>query len=255
MRLKDKVALITGGGTGIGQGIAKASAAEGAHVAVCGRRVEPLEETVEQITSSGGKAFFLTGDVAVEEDATRIVSETIAHCGRLDILVNNAGTNRRTTLADAPVEDWNLVMDVNVGGTFLVSRVAIPQMITQGSGAIVNITSIAGIRGQMNLTSYSAAKGAVRNMTRAMAADYGQHGIRVNAVAPGLVRTSLSETRVQPGQTWEELAEELWIPKIPMGRTGTPEDIAKAVVFLSSEDASWITGAELVVDGGQLAPL
>jgi NAD(P)-dependent dehydrogenase (short-subunit alcohol dehydrogenase family) len=255
MRLKDKVALITGGGTGMGRATAELFAREGAKVAVSGRRKEKLEETVAAITSQGGEALAIPGDVSRHEDARQMVMETIARWGQLDILINNAGAIDRTKVADSTEEDWDRIMAINVKAIFLTSKYAIPQMIRQGGGCIINVSSISALRGQTDAHSYSAAKAAVCNLTKAMAVDYAPYNIRVNAVLPGLVETEISRTRLKPGQTWQEMAEKHWIPLYPLKRLGTPEDIAKGILYLVSDDASWVTGIDLIIDGGYTARL
>jgi NAD(P)-dependent dehydrogenase (short-subunit alcohol dehydrogenase family) len=255
MKLSNKVALITGGGTGMGRATTELFVREGAKVAISGRRKERLEEVVKAVTAKGGEIIAVPGDVSQEEDAKRMVTETIARWGKLDILVNNAGAIDRTRVVESTVENWGRIMDVNVKGIFLLSKYAIPQMIKQGGGNIVNVTSISALRGQPDAHSYSAAKAAAMNLSKAMALDYAKYNIRVNSVLPGLTETEMSRTRLKSGQTWQEMAEKQWIPLYPLGRLGTPEDIAKGILYLASDDAAWITGIDLVIDGGYTARL
>lgn len=255
MKLANKVALVTGGGTGIGRATAELFAQEGAKVAVSGRRKEKLEETLTAITSKGGEAIAIPGDVTREEDAKRMVMETVARWGKLDILVNNAGAIDRTKMMESTLENWDRIMNTNVKGVFLTSRYAIPQMINQGGGSIVNVSSVAGLRGGLpDAPSYSAAKAAVLTLTKTMAVDYARYHIRVNTVLPSLVETDVARTRVKPGQTWEEIKERL-VPLYPLGRLGTPEDIAQGILYLASDAAAWVTGIDLIIDGGYTAKL
>ncbi|HWP47670.1 MAG TPA: SDR family oxidoreductase [Candidatus Limnocylindrales bacterium] len=255
MRLVNKVALITGGGTGIGRATAELFAQEGAKVAISGRRKEKLEEAVTAITLKGGEAIAIPGDVTRQEDTQRMVRETVARWERLDILVNNAGAVDRTKMMESTLENWDRIMDINVKGVFLTSRSVIPQMIKQGGGSIVNVSSVAGLRGGLpDAPSYSAAKAAVITLTKTMAVDFARYRIRVNAVLPSLVETDVARTRVKPGQTWEEIKEKL-IPLYPLGRLGTPEDIAQGILYLASDAAAWVTGIELIIDGGFTAKL
>jgi NAD(P)-dependent dehydrogenase (short-subunit alcohol dehydrogenase family) len=256
MRFIDKVVLVTGAGTGIGQVIAVRFAREGARVVLSGRRKERLDDTRARIADAGGEAVAVAGDVAEEASANRMVDEAVGRWGRLDVVVNNAGTiTSRTAAAETPPEDWDRMMATNVRGVFLVCRRAIPIMGDQGGGAIVNIASVAGHRGQPANSAYSTTKGAVLNLTRSLAVDYGSRGIRVNAVSPSLVETEMARTRLRPGEDWNDRAAREWIPNYPLGRLGRPDDIAGAVLFLASDDASWISGIDLVVDGGYMARL
>ncbi|MEZ4701269.1 MAG: SDR family oxidoreductase [Rhodothermales bacterium] len=256
MRLQNKTALVTGGGTGIGRAIAERFVGEGARVAISGRRQEQIDETVAALRRAGGDAIGIQGDVSVEADAARMVETVIEHWGRLDVLVNNAATIvSRTPLGDTPVEAWDRMMDINVRGVFLVCRAALPAMTQAGGGAIVNIASVAGHRGQPTNAAYSTTKGAVLNLTRSLAADYGPHGVRVNSVSPALVETEMARTRLKPGESWDERAVREWVPNYPIGRLGRPEDIANGVLFLASDEASWITGIDLLIDGGYMAKL
>ena len=251
MRFKDRAVIVTGGGTGIGRAIAELCSEEGARVAVLGRRAAPLQETV---LAMRGEGMAIVCDVCSEDEVGAMVERVVAEWGRIDVLVNNAATIlSRTKLGDTPTSDWDKMMDVNVRGVFLCCKGVLPVMEAQGGGSIVNIASVAGQRGQPSNSAYSTSKGAIINLTRSLAVDYGPVGIRINAVSPALVETEMARTRLNPGEDWEERAAREWIPKYPLGRLGKPHDIAQGVAFLASDQASWITGIDMVIDGGLLA--
>ncbi len=253
MRLKNKTALITGGGTGIGRAIAEVFAKEGARVAISGRRLSKLESVASQI---GDQALAVQADVTQANDIARMVESVLGKWGRIDILVNNAAViTSRTTLGDTPDENWETMMDINVNGIFRCCKAVLPSMIEQQAGAIINIASVAGQFGQPGNSAYSTTKGAVMNLTRSIAVDYGPHGIRCNSISPALVRTEMAETRLKPGDIWEERAAREWIPNYPIGRIGQPEDIAYGALYLASDEASWVTGIDLTMDGGKTASL
>jgi NAD(P)-dependent dehydrogenase (short-subunit alcohol dehydrogenase family) len=255
MRLQNKTCLITGGGSGLGRAIAERFAQEGARVAVIGRRPESLAATVAGITAGGGEALAVVKDVSVPAMAMASVAEVVAQWARVDILVNNAGIVDRQTCTEASVEDWDRVMNVNLRAVFVMCKAVIPHMIDGGGGAIVNIASISAVRGQGGACSYSASKAGMINFARTIANDYGGSGIRANNILPGLVETELSRSRLREGETWDEVMAENFIPHYPLGRVGQPSDIANAALFLASDEAAWITGADLAVDGGYLAKL
>ena len=251
MRLAGKRALITGGGTGIGRGTAELFAREGARVMVSGRRRTELEETVRLVEKAGGTAALVTGDVSKAEDAERMVRETVAAFGGIDVLVNNAGIIvRNASVTSVAIEDWRRVLDVDLHGVFLVSRFALLDMVPAGrGGAIVHVSSVAGILGDPKMAPYNAAKGGVNLLAKNMALDYASRGIRVNAVCPGRIATPMPMSRLKPGDDWEAILAQ-WGKNIPLGRVGRPEDVANAILFLASNAAAWITGTTLVVDGG-----
>ncbi len=252
MRLHHKVALITGGTSGIGEATAALFAREGARIAITGRNQERGQKVVAAIERTGGNAIFLQCDVRFSEHCRRAVEQTTAAFGRLDVLFNNAGVYYPHTTLDCTEEEWDLQMDINLKGAFLMSKFALPAMIAQGSGVIINNSSGWGLVGGDAAVAYCASKGGLVLLTKAMAIDHGQQGIRVNCICPGDVDTPmLPEDARMRGLKWEKYLA--GAANRPMGRIGTPEEIAKAVLFLASDDSSFMTGAALVVDGGGTA--
>jgi len=249
MRLDGKVALITGGASGMGASMARIFAGEGAKVVVADVLEAEGKAVVADITRANGAAMFHRLDVSNETEWKAAVDAALAAYGRLDILVNNAG------LSGSAVEDlfetaaWDRLMAVNAGGVFLGMKFAVPLMTAQGGGAIVNVSSISGITGQHGVhVGYNASKGAVRTLTKAAAVQHGVDNIRVNSVHPGLMPPMRSS-----GRTADPEVRAKMLRQVPMGRAGRPEEVANAVLFLASDEASYITGAELWVDGGYLA--
>ncbi len=252
MRLKEKVALITGGTSGIGEATALLFAAEGAKVAITGRNEQRGAAVVGRMKERGGKALFLRADVSVADDCRRAIHETVRAFGRLDILFNNAGVFYPQTALECSEREWDEQVDVNLKGTFLMSKFALPGMIAQRGGVIVNNSSGWGIVGGDHAVAYCASKGGVVLMTKAMAIDHGAQGIRVNCVCPGDVETPMLPLDAKMrGLKWEDYIA--GCASRPLGRVGTVEEIAKAVLFLASDDSSFMTGAALVVDGGGTA--
>jgi len=245
MRLKNKVAIITGGGTGIGKGIALQFAKEGAYVVICGRRKEPLEETVKLIEYNGGEAIYCIVDVSSYSQIQELVETTLMKWGQIDILVNNAGIYIPHDIASISEDEWDKVMNVDAKGVFLTSKAVLPHMLKQEKGKIINIASIAGLFGFAKSAAYCAAKGAVVNLTREMALDYAPHGINVNAIAPGVIESDMTKPMLS-----NEEAKKSFLEKTPVGRIGTLEDIAYAAVYLASEESDFVVGQTLVVDGG-----
>jgi len=249
MKLKNKVALITGGTSGIGEATALLFAKEGAKVVITGRSAERGNKLLEKVE---GDALFIKGDVRIAQDCRDSVEKTIKQFGRLDILFNNAGVFYAHDVVECSEEEWDLQLDVNLKGTFLMSKYALPGMIAQGSGVIINNSSGWGLVGGDKAVAYCASKGGVVLLTQAMAIDHGRQGIRVNCVCPGDVDTPmLPEDAEFRGMRLDEYMA--GAANRPMGRVGTPEEIAKAVLFLASDDSSFMTGAALVVDGGGTA--
>jgi NAD(P)-dependent dehydrogenase (short-subunit alcohol dehydrogenase family) len=247
MRLHNKIALITGGNSGIGRACAEMFASEGATVVIAARNAESANETVQAIEQAGGRALFVPCDVSQHEQCQQAVEQTISHFGRLDILVNNAGIiHRNCNVINTPIEIWQQTMDVNLNGTFYMCKYVMPHLIaTQGN--IVNVASYAGLVGFQDTAAYCASKGAVVNLTRAMALDHAADGVRVNCVCPGSVDTPMIRA------AWETFgagAEERWKSKHPLGRIATAQDVANAILYLASAEANFITGVALPVDGG-----
>ena len=249
MRLANKVALITGGTSGIGRATAVLFAREGARVAITGRNEERGRQVVEEIQKAGGSALFFRSDVRLAEECRRAVEDTVRAFGPIDILFNNAGLYFPNTAAGCSEEEWDLTVDINLKGTFLMSKYALPGMIARGKGVIINNGSGWGLVGGAQAAAYCAAKGGVVLLTKAMAIDHARQGIRVNCVCPGDVDTPmLVEDARQRRMSREDYMKEAI--NRPMGRVGTPEEIARAVLFLSTDDSSFVTGATLAVDGG-----
>ena len=252
MRLKAKVALITGGTSGIGEATALLFAAEGARVGITGRNAQRGAGVVERIKERGGEGVFIRADVRVADDCRRAVDETVLAFGRVDILFNNAGVFYPQTAVECSEGEWDEQIDVNLKGTFLMSKFALAGMIARGSGVIVNNASGWRIVGGDHAVAYCASKGGVVLMTKAMAIDHGAQGIRVNCVCPGDVETPMlpADAKMR-GLKWEDYIAGCAVR--PLGRVGTVEEIAKAVLFLASDDSSFMTGAAMVVDGGGTA--
>ena len=252
MRLANKVALITGGNSGIGEATALLFAREGASVVISARDETRGSAVAERIQAEGGKAIYVRADVRIPEDCRRAVVETMCAFGRLDILFNNAGVFVPQTAIECSTENWQLQIEVNLTGTFLMSKYALEPMLAQRSGVIINNSSGWGLVGGDHAVAYCASKGGVVLLTKAMAIDHGRDGIRINCVCPGDVDTPmLPQDAAARKLEWKDYLA--GCENRPMGRIGTPEEIAKAVLFLASDDSSFMTGAALVVDGGGTA--
>jgi NAD(P)-dependent dehydrogenase (short-subunit alcohol dehydrogenase family) len=252
MRLANQSALITGGTSGIGEATALLFAREGAQVAVTGRDEGRGQRVVKTIEKNGGRAIFVRTDVRQAADCQSAVAETVKAFGRVDILFNNAGVFYPHDTLECSEEEWDEQIDVNLKGVFLMSKAALPGMIAQGRGVIIHNSSGWGIVGGDKAVAYCASKGGVVLMTKAMAIDHGRQGIRVNCICPGDVETPMLPLDAKMrGLKWEDYLA--GCASRPLGRIGTVEEIAKAVLFLATEDSSFITGAALVVDGGGTA--
>jgi NAD(P)-dependent dehydrogenase (short-subunit alcohol dehydrogenase family) len=249
MRLENKVALITGGTSGIGEAVAELFAREGAKVAITGRNESRGHAITTRILKAGGEAIFLRTDVRKAAECQRSVDETLQSFGHLDILFNNAGVFFPQTALECTEEEWDLQIDINLKGTFLMSKSALVPMLAQGQGVIINNSSGWGIVGGDRAVAYCASKGGVVLLTKAMAIDHGRQGVRVNCICPGDIDTPmLPEDARMRGLDWKTYLA--GCENRPMGRIGTVDEIAKAVLFLASDDSSFMTGAALVVDGG-----
>jgi NAD(P)-dependent dehydrogenase (short-subunit alcohol dehydrogenase family) len=248
LRLEGKACLISGGGKGLGAAQARLFAREGAKVAIGDILEDEGRRVVAEIVEVGGDALFVRLDVTDDSDWGSAVRAVVSAFGGLDVLVNNAGIYHRATVEETSVDDWDRVMAVNAKGVFLGTKAAIPAMRRSGGGAIVNLSSIAGLVGGPISTAYNASKGAVRLLTKATAVQYAEEGIRANSVHPGPTTTEMLR-QILPT---EELREAR-IDITPLGRFGSPDDVAYGVLFLASDEASFVTGAELVIDGGATA--
>lgn len=252
MRLKDRVALITGGTSGIGTATALRFAKEGAKVVITGRDVERGERVIQEIVANGGEGMFVQSDVCQAEDCRNAVDRTLERFGKIDVLFNNAGVFHPKTIPDCTEEEWDETIDSSLKGAFLMSKYALPSMIKQGSGSIIHTSSGWGILGGDKAAAYCAAKGGLVVMAKAMAIDHGPDGIRVNCVCPGDVLTPmLHDDAKKRGMEWDDYAA--GGADRPLGRIGTVDEIADAVLFLASDESSFVTGESLVVDGGGVA--
>jgi len=253
-RIDGKTAVVTGSGNGIGRAIATALAEAGAHVVVSDVLAEDGELTVAEITAAGGSAVFVAADVSVADQAAALIAAAVDRFGGLDVLVNNAGTGgAQLRLHELEPEDFDRVIDVNLRGTFLCTKYAIPHFLAAGDGRIVNIASTYGLIGAPKAPAYCASKGAIINLTRQLAVDYGPDGIRVNAICPGYIDTGLG--RRGPTLSEEQFAaataiRETAAARQPLGRQAQPAEVAAVALFLASDAASFMTGSIVPVDGG-----
>ena len=248
-RLKNKVAIVTGAGTGIGRAIALAFAREGAKVALVGRRKEPLESLAKE---AGGSPLVLAADVSKQRDIEGVLSGVVRHLGELNVLVNNAGILHIGTAEQITEEQWDETFSINVRGLWLLSRSALPLLRKAGGGSIINVASVLGINGARVRAAYAASKGAVILLTKCMAIDHGQENIRVNAICPSFVETDLTAEVLRRSADPEAVRRER-ISVHPAGRLGQPNDIAGMAVYLASDESAWVTGATMAVDGGYLS--
>jgi NAD(P)-dependent dehydrogenase (short-subunit alcohol dehydrogenase family) len=256
MRLAGKVVVITGAAAGVegetmgfGGAAARLFVREGAKVVLTDIKADMGQKTAEQIQAGGGEAMFIRHDVTSEEDWQEVIHTAVATFGGLNVLVNNAGTGARHTVEDTTVEVWDEQMDVHAKGAFLGTRQAIPEMRKAGGGSIINVSSIYGLVGSPTSTAYHAAKGAIRLFTKAAAIQYAKDNIRVNSVHPGYCLTPLTHDRYDASQDWREWS----LARIPLGRLGNADDIAYGMLYLASDKSSFVTGSELVIDGGTTA--
>ena len=247
-RLKDKVAIITGGGSGIGRATCLLFAREGAKVVVADYIAEGGNETVRQISAAGGQAVFVQADVSKLADVRNMIGAAVRNYGRVDILFNNAGIEGPSTkLANLKEEDWDRVIAIDLTSVYLGMKYVIPEMIKQGGGVIISTASVAGLVGFQGSGAYAAAKAGVINLTRLAALEYADKNIRVNCICPGVIETPMVE-RVMGGRPRERI-----VRSEPIGRLGRPEDIANAALFLASDESSFATGAPFIIDGGYVA--
>lgn len=250
--LSGKVALVSGGSSGMGTAICTRLAESGAAVVVGGRDADRTASVVDSITAAGGRAATALGDVAVSSEAATLVDVAVSEFGGLDLVVNAAGVIHRADALGTTDDDWHRVMSINVDGTFFLSRAAIPALRARGGGVIVNISSTCGLVGSAGLVAYSASKGAVTNLTRAMALDHAAEGIRINAICPGSVDTPMLVSEHPQGTTADEVFARN-LASIPEGRIPEPSEVADLALFLCSDAARHIHGANLSLDGGYTA--
>ncbi len=246
--LKDQVAIVTGGNKGIGRTIALCLAQAGAHTVVTGQTRHELEEVCSEIKRLGNEALWVEMDVRQETDVRKMVTQALQAFGRIDILVNNAGISQVLPAEDHTEEIWDAILDTNLKGVFLCSQAVGREMIKQNRGSIVNMSSQAGVVGLLNHAAYCASKGGVNLLTKVLALEWAPHNVRVNAVAPTVIRTPMTDKVFADPSLRAEMTA-----RIPLGRFGEPEDVAGAVIFLASEASAMITGHILLVDGGWTA--
>ena len=248
-KLDGKLAFVTGAGRGLGRAGALALAGAGANLTLVSRTRSQLEETAAAVERLGRNALVATADTRNRKEVEAAVRAAVEAFGRIDILFNNAGTNIRKNVVDMPDEDWQTIMDTNVKGAFLVVRAVARQMVRQGSGAIINMSSMSAMSAEPTKAVYAASKGAIALLTKGLALELAPHGIRVNAIAPGYMLTSL----VKGGLEADVERKKRVLARIPLGRLGEPEEIGGALVFLASDAARYITGATITIDGGWTA--
>jgi NAD(P)-dependent dehydrogenase (short-subunit alcohol dehydrogenase family) len=249
MSLEGCTALVTGAGSGIGRAVAVRFAAAGAHVTLAGRREGPLQETAATITAAGGEALVVRADITVEADAEQLVASTIDRFGELDLLINAAGIIASGTIRTTEMEDWDRMFDVNLRSVFRLTRMALPHL-TRRPGSIVNVSSVTGVRAFPGILAYSVSKAGMDQLTRCLALELAEDGVRVNAVNPGVVVTELHRSGGMDEKRYAEFLER-GRETHPLGRVGRPEEIADLILFLASDTAGWITGGTFSIDGGR----
>ncbi|HEY6803079.1 MAG TPA: glucose 1-dehydrogenase [Pyrinomonadaceae bacterium] len=251
MRLNGKVALITGSGTGIGRAIATLFAREGACVVVNGRRADRITATAADITEAGGQAIAVAGDVTSADDVQKLMDTTVRTFGKIDVLVNNAGAViSRTSVQDCSEADWLKTINANLHSAFLCSKSVLPELV-KTKGNIVQIASVFGLLGAAKSAAYTAAKGALVSLTRAMAMDFAPLGVRVNSVCPAYVETEMNQEMLNGLRDRGQI--ETVLNRLPLGFLGDPNDVAFAAIYLASDESRWVTGVNLPVDGGMSA--
>ena len=255
-RLENRVAIVTGGGSGIGRSICQHLAKEGGRVTVCDIDRAAAEQTVSLIESDGGRAVAVKTDVTRKSEVQNLAGETKKQFGRIDILVNNAGTDIKGAITELPEETWDLLLNLNLKGVFLCTQAVMPVMIEQHYGRIVNMASMAGKTGEPLTSPYCASKFGVIGFTQSIALEVGRHNVTINAVCPGpvdteLIRKSVAQSAALKGMSPEDFMQEFFVGPTPLGRIAKPDDVAKAVVFLASDEAEFITGSTLNVSGGR----
>ena len=242
MRLKDKTAIITGGGTGIGLATARAFYQEGAKIILFGRRKEKLEKAVEKL---GDSAIIVQGDMTNNNDLDQLINETLHNFKKIDILVNNAGLFNGAPLHEISDSQWDEIMNINIRSVFQLTRRVLPAMLSQKYGSIIHISSILGLIAVPQVAAYNVSKGALKQFSRSIAVEYGSSGIRSNSICPGLIATDMTADLMKDVDLMKE-----WSKDYPIGRFGKPEDVANACLYLASDESSFVTGITLPVDGG-----
>jgi NAD(P)-dependent dehydrogenase (short-subunit alcohol dehydrogenase family) len=251
MELDGKVAIVTGGNSGIGRAVSEVFAREKASVVIGARNVQKGNETVDAIQKKGGTAAFVRIDLRDSSQVQHLVEEAVARYGTVDVVCNCGGTELVKLLVDTTEDEWDMVMDTNARGAFLVSKYALPYMIAKKKGAIINISSQLGFVGFERFSAYCASKGAIIQLTKAMALEYSRYGVRINCVCPGAIDTAMVDRELAHFDNPAELRKKI-MDDHPIGRIGRPEEVAEAVLFLASDRSSFIVGESLVVDGGYL---
>lgn len=249
MRLRDKVAVVTGGADGIGRACAIRMAAEGARVVIADVNDVKGNEAVREIRNNGGETVFIHCDVGLDRDMQSLIQHTVEHFGRIDVLLNNAAVAIGSTITEMDESDWLKVININLTSVYRGCRYAIPHMLKNGGGSIINTSSVQAHVGFNGWTAYAAAKGGVIAMTRNMAVEFARHGIRFNTLSPGTINTPMNVKILEETENAEEL-ERAWLSYHPIGRLGEPDEVAQTAVFLASDESSFITGEDIRVDGG-----